>query len=174
MKWFNNMKMNTKLIAGFTTVELLVAAIGATVYNATNHFSSTSRILTMIIAQVFLVLVFSAMISKAIGESINSAVKVANKLAAGEINIEIESSTNDEIGDLTESLKKIAEKMMWYEGIIDAVPFPIHVTDSDMNWSYMNRAFEKLMIEQGIVRERKDGYGKPCSNAGENICNTKN
>ncbi|WP_411678939.1 methyl-accepting chemotaxis protein [Clostridium thailandense] len=174
MKWFNNMKINTKLIAGFTTVELLVAAIGAAVYNVTNHFSSTSRILTMIIVQVFLVFIFSAMLSKVIVESITSAVKVANKLADGEINIGIESSTNDEIGNLTESLKKIAEKMMWYEGIIDAVPFPIHVTDDNMNWTYMNKAFEKLMIEQGVVKERKDGYGRACSNAGANICNTQN
>ena len=68
----------------------------------------------------------------------------------------------------------VNDKNAWYEAIIDAVPFPIHVTDNDMNWTYMNKAFEKLMIEQGVVRERKDGYGRQCSNAGANICNTQN
>jgi Methyl-accepting chemotaxis protein len=68
----------------------------------------------------------------------------------------------------------VVDKNTWYEAIIDAVPFPIHVTDNDMKWTYMNKAFEKLMIEQGVVKERKDGYGRACSNAGANICNTQN
>ena len=132
------------------------------------------RVLTIIIVQVFLAFVFSVIISKSVGESINKVAKTANKLADGESNIEMETIKNDETGSLTSSLKRIAERMIWYEGIIDAVPFPIHVTDNDMNWSYMNKAFEKLMIEQGVVKKRKEGYGKACSNAGANICNTQN
>jgi methyl-accepting chemotaxis protein len=38
----------------------------------------------------------------------------------------------------------------------------------------MNAGFEKLMIEQGVIKDRKSGYGKACSNAGANICNTQN
>jgi methyl-accepting chemotaxis protein len=71
-------------------------------------------------------------------------------------------------------LDQVVEKNAWYESIIDAVPFPIHVMDNEMKWTYMNRAFEKLMIEQGVCRERKDALGMDCTNAGANICNTEN
>jgi methyl-accepting chemotaxis protein len=66
------------------------------------------------------------------------------------------------------------EKNFWYESILDAVPFPIHVIDNDMNWTFLNRAFEKLMTELSLVRDRKDAVGRPCSTAAANICKTKN
>ncbi|HEX2953656.1 MAG TPA: PAS domain-containing protein, partial [Bacillota bacterium] len=71
------------------------------------------------------------------------------------------------------TLDTVVDKNAWYESIIDAVPFPIHVTDNDMKWTYMNHAFEKLMVEQGVCRERQGAYGLDCSNAGANICNTE-
>lgn len=73
---------------------------------------------------------------------------------------------NDALGNMT-------EKESLYEGIIDAVPLPIHVTDNNMNWIYLNKAFEKLMVEQGVIKDRKSGYGKPCCSANANICNTE-
>ena len=62
----------------------------------------------------------------------------------------------------------------WYNAVLDAIDFPIHVTDSDMRWTFMNRAFEKLMISQGNIKDRESSYGRACSNAGANICNTEN
>ncbi|KNY25716.1 methyl-accepting chemotaxis protein [Pseudobacteroides cellulosolvens] len=105
-------------------------------------------------------------------KAFNKIVVMAEKIAAGETNITIESDSKDSEGIIS-LLKKIAERMAWYEEIIDAVPFPIHVTDGDMNWTYMNKAFEKLMIEQGVIKNRRSGYGKACSHAGANICNTQ-
>ncbi len=67
----------------------------------------------------------------------------------------------------------LQSKNTWYEAIIDAVTFPIQVTDYDMNWIYMNKAFEKQMIAKGIIKDRESAYGMPCSRAGENICNTQ-
>lgn len=71
------------------------------------------------------------------------------------------------------TLDTVVDKAVWYEAIIDAIPFPIHVTDNDMNWTYMNKSFENLMINQGVIRDRKSGYGLACSHAGANICNTE-
>jgi methyl-accepting chemotaxis protein len=70
------------------------------------------------------------------------------------------------------TLDVVVDKMGWYQGIIDAVPFPIHVIDSDMKWVFLNKAFEKLMIDQHYIRDRKEAVGKPCSTANANICNT--
>ena len=71
------------------------------------------------------------------------------------------------------TLDVVTEKLNWYQAIIDAVPFPIHVIDTDMKWVFLNRAFEKLMVDQRYVRDRKDAVGRPCSTAGANICNTE-
>jgi methyl-accepting chemotaxis protein len=77
------------------------------------------------------------------------------------------------IEGINKLLEVVVDKNVWYEAIIDAVPFPIHVTDNDMNWTYMNHAFEKLMVEQGVCRDRQSSYGMACSNAGANICGTE-
>jgi len=71
------------------------------------------------------------------------------------------------------TLDTVADKVVWYEAIIDAVPFPIHVTDMDMNWTLLNKPFEKLLIDAGQIKDRKSAIGKPCSNAAANICNTE-
>ncbi len=79
-----------------------------------------------------------------------------------------------EIMQLRETMEKQAEAIARYESILDAVPFPVHVTDNDMRWIYMNRAFEKLLIENREITDRKTAYGKPCSTANANICRTEN
>jgi methyl-accepting chemotaxis protein len=79
-----------------------------------------------------------------------------------------------EILQLRETTEKQADAIARYESILDAVPFPIHVTDNDMRWIYMNRAFEKLLIENREITDRKTAYGKPCSTANANICRTEN
>ncbi|HET9655635.1 MAG TPA: PAS domain-containing protein, partial [Kineosporiaceae bacterium] len=72
------------------------------------------------------------------------------------------------------TLDVVVDKLEWYRSIIDAVPFPVHVTDLDMKWTFLNRAFEKLMVEQGYVPDREAAVGRPCSTANANICKTKN
>jgi methyl-accepting chemotaxis protein len=74
---------------------------------------------------------------------------------------------------INQMLDAVAEKMAWYEGILDAVPFPIHVIDTNMKWVFLNKAFEKLMVGRNIIRDRKDAVGRPCSSAAANICNTE-
>lgn len=70
------------------------------------------------------------------------------------------------------TLDIVADKVLWYESIIDATPFPIHVIDMNMNWVFLNKAFEKLMVEQNIIKNRKEAVGMPCCSANANICNT--
>jgi len=55
----------------------------------------------------------------------------------------------------------------WYNSILNAIPLPITVTDTDTKWTFINAAVEKHL---GITLE--DAIGKPCSNWGANICNT--
>jgi methyl-accepting chemotaxis protein len=66
------------------------------------------------------------------------------------------------------------DKMVWYEAIIDAVPFPIHVTDNDMKWTFMNKPFEDFMITNGVINDRDSACGMDCYNANADICRTEN
>jgi methyl-accepting chemotaxis protein len=190
--------------------------------------SGRNTALFIMLGIVLLAVVFSSVIGSIIAQSIsrpvNKLLAAANSIAVGNLDVDIDVDTKDEVGVLAKAFRQVilsvrsltsdanmlaqaaieglfetradvtkhqgeyrrivegvnatldtvVDKTVWYESIIDAVPFPIHVTDNNMKWTYMNKAFEKLMIDGGVLRERKDGYGKACSNAGANICNTAN
>jgi methyl-accepting chemotaxis protein len=72
------------------------------------------------------------------------------------------------------TLDTVVDKMVWYEAIIDAVPFPIHVTDNDMKWTFMNKPFEDFMITNGVINDRDSACGMDCYNANADICRTEN
>lgn len=67
----------------------------------------------------------------------------------------------------------VVDKMFWYEAILDAIPFPVHVIDNDMNWTFLNKTFSDLMIGSGVIKERDAACGMPCSSANADICNTE-
>ena len=75
---------------------------------------------------------------------------------------------------LNGTLDVVVEKVNWYQSIMDAVSAPIHVIDKDMKWVFMNKAFEKLMVANHIIKNRDEAPGMPCSSAGANICKTDN
>jgi methyl-accepting chemotaxis protein len=78
------------------------------------------------------------------------------------------------VGGFNQALDVVVDKVSWYQGIIDAVQFPIHVIDKDMNWVFLNKAFEKLMVDNKVIRSREDAPGMPCCSAGASICKTDN
>ena len=81
---------------------------------------------------------------------------------------------NTRIGKrLKNIIKAFIEKNTYYETILDAVPFPIHVTDNDMKWVYMNKHFEQLLKEGGLITDRESAYGLPCCTASASICSTE-
>lgn len=82
--------------------------------------------------------------------------------------------SNQNLVQLKEENAKLKEKISWYVAILDAVPYPIHVTDNDMRWTFLNKSFENLLKENHVITNREAAYGKPCSTANANICNTEN
>jgi len=79
---------------------------------------------------------------------------------------------HDDVGSLAVKLSQVVdqmkEKVVWYEAILDSIPFPLSVTDINMNWTFINRPVESL-----LKLNRKDILGKHCSNWKANICNTE-
>lgn len=54
---------------------------------------------------------------------------------------------------------ELHKKTLWYEAILDAIPFPISVTDPDMIWTYVNTAVENFK-----KTSRQKLVGKKCGN----------
>jgi methyl-accepting chemotaxis protein len=74
---------------------------------------------------------------------------------------------------MNHSLDSVSDKLNWYQSIVDAVPMPIHVIDMNMKWVYLNKAFEKLMVDANRIHNRKEAIGLPCSTANAKICNNE-
>ncbi len=64
--------------------------------------------------------------------------------------------------------KRLNQKIYWFTNILDSIPFPISVTDADMNWTFINKPVEDL-----LGKKRNELLGKHCSNWGAGICNTE-
>lgn len=60
------------------------------------------------------------------------------------------------------------KEIHWYISMLDSIPFPISVTDKDMNWTFINKP-----VEQMLNVTRAQCVGKKCSTWGAKICNTK-
>ncbi|MGE5479476.1 MAG: methyl-accepting chemotaxis protein [Chloroflexota bacterium] len=73
------------------------------------------------------------------------------------------------IAGVNQTLDIVVDKVFWYEQLLDAIPFPLSVTDNNMNWTFINKPVEDL-----LKLNRKDVVGKPCSNWGAAICKTEN
>ena len=140
---------------------------------------SSALVLSLIISALTLAAVaviayvMTRSFSRQLGGEPDVAAEIANKIASGDVNTKIEVKPGDTTS-LMVAISRLADKLEWYRSIIDAVPFPIHVIDLDMKWTYLNTAFEKLMVGRGYVKDRQDAVGRPCSTANANICNTKN
>ncbi len=65
--------------------------------------------------------------------------------------------------------RALEDKVQLYEQILDTLPWPLSVTDMNMNWTFINKPVEDM-----LKIKRKDMLGKHCSNWGANICKTKN
>jgi len=70
---------------------------------------------------------------------------------------------------IQDTISDLIRENSWYQGILDAIPFPMSVTDMEMNWTFINRSTEKMLNVK-----RSEIKGKHCSSWGANICNTDN
>lgn len=70
------------------------------------------------------------------------------------------------------AMDKFADKIDWYEAILDALPFPIQVMDNDLKWIYLNKVYEGFLVSSGAVDNRASALGMDCCNANSQICNT--
>jgi methyl-accepting chemotaxis protein len=142
MKRIKNLSDHVKLFITIITIYVIAVVFGAIGFY-TLQLAMKSRLGQLIIGVAFVILTFLAILFAK-----NAAWKIGKVL------------------------NKLKEKNNWFKEIIDAMPFPVHVTDINMNWVFMNKAYEKTLIDQGIITDRESAYGMHCSNEGADICST--
>ena len=78
--------------------------------NASTIYANTRTILLVVIIIVIIIcLVLSIIITSSIVKPINKLVKVADILASGDVDVNVVTKSNDEIGDLTRSFGRMIE-----------------------------------------------------------------
>jgi|GEM_PF-267176 len=111
-------------------------------------------------------------------DAVNALVSDADMLSeaavAGKFDTRADASLH--MGDfkkivegVNDTLDTVTDKIYWFEQLLDSVPFPMSVTDKDMNWTFINKAVEDML---GVKRSQM--LGKHCSNWGAGICKTEN
>jgi methyl-accepting chemotaxis protein len=98
---------------------------------------------------------------------------LACRLFANDDDLAALAQRQDESGALAASALEIIhsfkESVHWYVEILDAIPFPLSVTDMNMDWTFINRP-----VEQFLGVKRDDILGKQCNNWNAHICKTEN
>ena len=74
---------------------------------------------------------------------------------------------NDSIETTRQAIEDVEDKAFFYEGILNAIPHPVSVTDTEMRWTFVNKAAEDV-----AGAKKADVLGQHCSGWGADICNT--
>ena len=72
------------------------------------------------------------------------------------------------IAGFNKTLDNIVETTNWYEQILNAIPFPISVTDADMNMTFLNKPSLDI-----LKRPKEELLGQNCQAWNGEVCGTK-
>lgn len=92
----------------------------------------------------------------------------SGELARSDAAAHVEHTVLKEFRPFIKDFQEAREKFHWYVAILDAIPYPISVTDINMNWTFINKP-----VEQFLGVSRKDVQGKACRNWNAAICGTE-
>ncbi len=104
---------------------------------------------------------------------VKTVPELTQRLVAGDLTVRLAAGEEGALStELVESLNQmvesIAERMHWYESMLDSIPFPISVTDKDMRWTFINRAAMSVTGKQ-----RAEVLGHQCHEWGADICQSE-
>nr|WP_084448804.1 methyl-accepting chemotaxis protein [Desulfovibrio inopinatus] len=132
---------------------------------------TTTEATTCIIAFMIFIIALYITLNKTIFHPLEHIVEIMRLIASGDTESRVNSQYQDHLDSLGRYINTAYDKtdstIFWYQGMLDSIPWPISVTDNDMNWTFINKA---AMDVTGAKRE--DIIGKQCSNWGADICGT--
>ncbi len=122
-----------------------------------------------------IVLLIMSLLAILIGFKFSGPIKqiadYATKVSSGDESATINIKSNDEFATLANAIKdmvhELQEQTHWYQGILDALPISVSVTDMETRWTLLN----KKALE-GSSKSLEELIGLPCSTKGGNLCDT--
>ena len=102
---------------------------------------------------------------EAVDRLVVTSQRIAKAAIAGDFTERGDLSEHDgEFKSIIEGFNKtldvILDKARWYRSILDCVPFPIQVVDSDMRWTFANGSFADELRSRGVIKgKREEIYG---------------
>lgn len=158
--------MNTT--RGKTLVIIIVALAAAFAAQMALRDSADATLLSAGATLVIMVVACGLVVY--MGKDDNVALRLARAAAADEPISETEAKAAGPMGEAIYTIWEARkEKSYWYEGILNAIPYGISVTDMNMNWTFCNKAaLESMNKNMGQV------LGHHCSEKGGKSCNTPN
>ncbi len=158
-----------------TCVNVVIEMTGA----ATARFIEIERVsvntlIGLSLLGVLFGLFISVIIIRSITKPIKEALYFSASVAAGNFSIRWQTNSKDEMGQLAgalnEAFNKVAEKVYWFEEVLDSVPYGVSVTDLDMKWTFANKKALEAMGKKSVGEIE----GHHCSEKNGDICNTPN
>ncbi|MFO7445551.1 MAG: methyl-accepting chemotaxis protein [Ignavibacteriaceae bacterium] len=111
----------------------------------------------IITALVLGLLVMTYYAAKKIVAPINRLKDAAARMINGELNVQVEVNSADEIGELSNTFNQMAEKISLQLQYMDNLPLPVMVIDKDYNIQYMNKKGASL-----VAKDHKQIIGEKC------------
>lgn len=134
-----------------------------------------SRLEIYIIVGFVLSVLLGVLITLNLTRPLKKVVDAAKLFSDGNFDTRLDLNRKDELGIaasyLNSAFDKVVDKMKWYESILDTIPFPVTVTDMDMNWIYANKTAIKVFTTVVGIPE-KNILGCQCSQLQTPLCNT--
>lgn len=104
---------------------------------------------------------------------IKKGKQFASEVASGNYSASWHCASEDEFQELADlfnlSFSSVVRKVHWFEAILDALPTPISVVNTNRQWEFVNKA-----AEDSLGKQRKDLLGRPCNTWKRSLCATEN
>ncbi len=147
-----HVRLGNTVITGIPLKDYKGKAVGIVVYGVNIAAEETmlshqkrSLIMANLGALVVLVLMF-LFISWKITRELNKVVEVSEAIANGDLSKRIHTDSEDEIGRMAKALQKMMDGVVGEgESIKRAIPTPFFITDKDLNITFANEHFAKVV-----------------------------
>jgi methyl-accepting chemotaxis protein len=129
----------------FTSISSLIAYTDEQIeeyyQEAADNFQSTFIIALIIsLLSVVLVIFIAYSITKSITTPVTNLNSAAMRVAKGELRVNVDIKTNDEIGQLAASFNTMSDKITQTMEDLEGIPAPLMMIDPDFNITYFNKS----------------------------------
>jgi PAS domain S-box-containing protein len=121
--------------------------------------SAFAETLTIIISVIALLFVFGAayLITISITEPVKKLNEVALRVAQGELRVNVDIHSTDEIGELANSFNAMSDKITQQMEDLDGIPAPLMMIDPEFNITYFNKTAAAV-----VGKDQKSVIGQKC------------